>query len=134
MASERVFFRSFANVHPTFHTPIPSLVGQGTWACLLVLSGTFNQLITYAMFASWIFYGMTAAAVIVLRKKSPDFPRSYKTWGYPVTPVIFILFSLYLVVATLIESPRDSLFGLAIILLGLPAYFYWNRKKRLSHA
>lgn len=134
MASERVFFRSFANVHPTFHTPIPSLIGQGTWACLLVLSGTFNQLITYAMFASWIFYGMTAAAVIVLRKKSPDLPRSYKTWGYPITPVIFILFSLYLVVATLIESPRDALFGLSIILLGLPAYVYWNRKKRLSHA
>jgi basic amino acid/polyamine antiporter, APA family len=134
MASERVFFRSFANVHPSFHTPIPSLVGQGTWACLLVLSGTFNQLITYTMFASWIFYGMTAAAVIVLRKKSPDIPRSYKTWGYPVTPVIFVLFSLYLVVATMIESPRDALFGLAIILLGLPAYFYWNRKKRLSHA
>jgi APA family basic amino acid/polyamine antiporter len=134
MASERVFFRSFANVHPKFRTPIPSLIGQGTWACLLVLSGTFNQLITYVMFASWIFYGMTAAAVIVLRKKSPDLPRSYKTWGYPFTPVIFILFSFYLVVATLIESPRDALFGLAIILLGLPAYFYWSRKKRLAHA
>ncbi len=134
MASERVFFRSFSRVHPTYRTPIPSLVGQGTWACVLVLSGTFNQLITYAMFASWIFYGLTAAAVIVLRRKSPELPRSYKTWGYPITPVIFILFSLYLVIATMIESPRDALFGLAIILLGLPAYSYWNRKKQLSHA
>jgi APA family basic amino acid/polyamine antiporter len=132
MSSEKIFFRSFAKVHRTFRTPIPSLVGQGLWSCILVLSGTFDQLITYVIFASWIFYAMAAGAVIILRKKSPESPRAYKTWGYPFTPIIFILFSLYLVIDTLIENPRDALIGFGIILLGLPAYFYWNRKKNLS--
>ena len=132
MASERMFFRSFADIHPRFRTPVPSLIGQGVWACLLVLSGTFDQLITYVIFASWIFYGMAAGAVIVLRNKAPHLPRAYTSWGYPFTTVIFIAFSLYLVVNTLMENPRDALIGLSIILLGVPAYAYWNRKKRLS--
>lgn len=132
MSSEKIFFRSFASVHRRFHTPIPSLAGQGIWASILVLSGTFDQLITYVIFASWIFYAMAAGAVLILRKKSPESPRAYKTWGYPFTPVIFILFSLYLVFDTIIENPRDALIGLGIILLGLPAYFYWNRQKNLS--
>ncbi len=132
MASERLFFRSFARVDRNFHTPVPSLIGQGFWACILVLSGTFDDLITYVIFASWIFYGMTAGAVIILRRRMPDTPRAYRTWGYPWTPIVFILFSVYLVVNTLIENPKNALIGLAIILLGLPAYYYWNRTKSLS--
>jgi APA family basic amino acid/polyamine antiporter len=128
MAADNLFFKSLAVVHPKFRTPIPSLIAQGVWACILVLTGTFNQLFTYVIFASWIFYAMTAGAVIILRSKSPGLSRPYKTWGYPVTPVIFILFSLYLVINTLIEDPRDSLIGLGIILLGLPAYIYWRKK------
>ncbi|MBI4548839.1 MAG: amino acid permease [Ignavibacteriae bacterium] len=130
MAKERLFFTSFEKVHPTFHTPLPSLVGQGTWASLLVLTGTFDQLYTYVIFASWIFYGMSAGAVFILRKKYPGIERPYKTWGYPFTPIVFILFSLYLVLNTLIEDPRDSIIGLGIILLGLPAFFYWTRKMK----
>ncbi|MGA2624204.1 MAG: amino acid permease [Bacteroidota bacterium] len=128
MASEKVFFRSFARIHPKYHTPVPSLVGQGILASFLVITSTFNQLFTYAIFASWIFYAMAAGAVIVLRKRSPELPRSYRTWGYPFTPVVFILFSLYLVIATIVEDPRDAVIGLGIILLGLPAYFYWRKR------
>ena len=109
-----------------------SLIVQGIWASILVLSGTFEQLITYVVFASWIFYAMAAGAVIILRIKQPDIQRPYKTWGYPYTPIIFILFSLYLVINTLIENPRDSAIGLGLILIGLPAYWYWNSRKKTS--
>jgi APA family basic amino acid/polyamine antiporter len=132
MAKEKLFFRSLANVHPRFRTPAASLVAQGLWASLLVLTGTFEQLFTYVIFISWIFYAMTAVGVFVSRKKAPDAPRPYRTWGYPVTPILFILFSIYLVVNTLIENPRDSLIGVGIVLLGVPAYWYWSRKNRNS--
>jgi len=128
MASERVFFKSLAHIHPRFRTPIASLVAQGIWASLLILTGTFNQLITYVVFASWIFYAMSAAAVMILRKKSSQLLRPYRVWGYPFTPIIFIIFSLFLVSNALIKDPRDSAFGLGIIALGLPAYFYWRRE------
>ena len=128
MSSEGLFFRAFARVHPRFRTPVPSLIGQGVWSCALVLTGTFTQLFTYVMFASWIFYAMAAGAVIVLRRRSPGMTRPYRAWGYPFVQVIFILFACLLVMNTLIEDPRDSLIGLAIILLGLPAYLYWRRR------
>lgn len=127
MAREKVFFKPLGRIHPRFRTPLPSLVAQGVWACLLVLTGTFSQLFTCVMFASWVFYALTAGAVIVLRRSSPGLSRSYRTWGYPVTPIVFILFSVFIVVNTLIEDPRDSAIGLGIILLGLPAYYYWRR-------
>ena len=129
MAKERDFFGQLARIHPAFHTPVRSLLAQGAWASLLVLTGTFEQLFTYVIFASWIFYGMTAGAVIVGRRKFPGLPRAYRTWGYPYTPIVFMGFSLFLVVATLYEDPRDALIGLGIIIAGLPAYFYWKRKK-----
>ena len=75
---------------------------------------------------------MSAGAVMVLRAKRPDLPRAYRTWGYPVIPLVFILFALYLVINTVIENPGDSAFGLGIIVLGLPAFFYWNRKGRMN--
>ncbi|MFH0989521.1 MAG: amino acid permease [bacterium] len=131
MGIDNSFPKIMASVHPRFHTPIPSLIAQGVWSCLLVLSGTFDQLFTYVIFASWIFYAMAAGAVLILRKRSPELPRAYATWGYPYTPIIFILFSLYLVGNTLFEDPRDALFGLGIILLGIPAYYYWRWKASL---
>ncbi|MBI1807663.1 MAG: amino acid permease [Ignavibacteria bacterium] len=127
MAKEGMFFRWLGNTHPTYRTPIPSLLVQALLACMLILTGTFDQLTTYVVFASWIFYAMSCGAVFLLRKKSPNVHRSYKTWGYPITPLIFIIFSLYLVVTTIIEDPRDALIGVGIILLGVPAYLYWKK-------
>ncbi|MFI5253742.1 MAG: APC family permease, partial [Bacteroidota bacterium] len=128
MAAEKMFFKPMANINPRYGTPVYSLVGQGIWACILTLTGTFDQLFTYVMFASWIFYAMTAGAVIILRKKYPNTPRHYKTPGYPYTSIVFIIFSVCLVLNTLIGDPRDSLIGAGIIALGLPAYFYWKLK------
>jgi len=90
-ARQGYFFRGIAQVNVKYHTPGVSIVALCAWSALVVLSGTYNQLFTYVIFASWIFYGMTAAAVIVLRIKRPDLPRPYRTLGYPVVPILFVL-------------------------------------------
>jgi APA family basic amino acid/polyamine antiporter len=126
-ARDRLFFSSMARVHPRWRTPSVSILGLSTWSALLVLSGRYEQLYTYVIFASWILYGMTTAAVIVLRKKRPDLPRPYRTIGYPLVPVVFVLVAFVLVLSTLFDSPRESIMGIGLILLGLPFYFYWKR-------
>src|SRR3954453_3574489 len=100
-----------AQVHPRYRTPGISIIGISVWAALLVLSGRYEQLFTYVIFASWILYGMTTAAVIVLRKKRPELPRPYRTIGYPVVPVLFVIVAICLVISTLYDSPRESVLG-----------------------
>jgi APA family basic amino acid/polyamine antiporter len=129
MARDGRFFQAVARVNPSYHTPGVSILALSAWSCLVILSGRYEQLFTYVIFASWILYGMTTAAVIVLRRKRPDLPRPYKTLGYPVLPVLFVIVSILLVLSTLFDSPRESLLGLALILLGLPFYFYWKRRR-----
>jgi APA family basic amino acid/polyamine antiporter len=130
MANEGLFFRWLAGIHPRYQTPIPSLIVQAILSCFLIYTGSFDQLYTYVVFASWIFYAMSAVAVIVLRKRSPQVSRPYKTWGYPFTPIVFALFAFYLVVYTIIEDPRDAFIGAGIIALGIPAYAYWKGKHK----
>lgn len=98
------------------------------WSSLLVISGRYDQLFTYVIFASWILYAMATASVFVLRRKRPDLPRPYKTLGYPVVPILFLAGAAILEVSTLIASPRESVSGIVLILLGLPFYFYWRRR------
>jgi len=93
-----------------------------------VLSGRYEQLFTYVIFASWILYGMTAASVVVLRWKRPELVRPYRTVGYPVLPVLFVLGAGCVVFFTLRQSPRESILGLALILLGFPFYLHWKRR------
>ena len=128
MANDGLFFKKIQGVHPRFLTPHVSIVAMGIWSIILSMSGTFQQLFTYVIFGQWIFFGMTAGAVLILRKKQPDLPRPYKTLGYPVTPILFILSALFISVNTLINEFFNALAGLIIIALGLPAYFYWRRK------
>jgi APA family basic amino acid/polyamine antiporter len=128
MAEDGVFFRSLAEVHPRFRTPVRSLWAQTAWALLLTLSGTYEQLYTYVVFVSVMFHAATAAAVFVLRRTRPDHPRPYRTWGYPAVPALFILACLLLVGNTLAEKPVESLLGLGLLALGLPAYL-WFRKR-----
>ena len=123
MARDKLFFRQAAKVHPKFKSPANALIIQAVWACALTFSGTYNQLITYIIFASWIFYAMSCAAVIILRKKRPEMKRPYKTPGYPYIPIIFILFAVFLTFNTILEAPRDAAVGAGIILAGLPFYF-----------
>lgn len=129
MARDGLFFRTFANLHPTLLTPHVSILATGAWAAILSATGTFEQLATYVVFGQWIFFGLTVGSVIVLRRRRPDLPRPYRTWGYPVTPVVFMLAALYISVSTLVTQPLNALAGLAIILAGIPAYAYWQRRR-----
>ena len=125
MAKKNQFFKQAAKIHPKFESPTNALIMQCIWASLLTFSGTFNQLITYIIFSSWFFYGMSAGAVIILRNKNPDLKRPYKTPFYPWIPITFIIFAITITVNTILESPRDAAIGTGIILAGLPFYYYW---------
>jgi APA family basic amino acid/polyamine antiporter len=130
MAKDGLFFRKMAAVHPKFHTPYVSILVVGAWSIVLSLSGTFEQLLRYAVFGNWIFMGLAAAAVFILRRKRPDLPRPYKTPGYPVTPAVFLLAAVFVVASALVGAFQDSRWGLVIIALGVPAYLYWDRKRK----
>lgn len=127
MAKEGLFFSWMAHINPNYRTPIRALVAQAAIVIALIMSGTFNQLATYVVFGGWAFYGLSCAAVIVLRIREPQARRPYLAWGYPWIQLLFVAFSLFLVVNTIIESPQDALVGLVIIGLGLPLYAYWKR-------
>ena len=129
MALDRLFFPSIAKVHPEYRTPAYAILLLSGWSCLLVLSGRYNELFELVIFASWILYAMAAASVIVLRHKRPDLPRPYKTIGYPVMPILFVLVAICLLGNTFVDSPRQSLLGLVLISTGFPFYFYWKRRR-----
>ncbi len=127
MAEDGLFFRGLAAVSPRTRVPIRALLVQGTWASLLVLSGSFDMLTTYALFAALLFVALATAAVFVLRRTRPDADRPYRTWGYPVVPALVLLVTLWLIVNTLMTMPYESFGGLALLALGLPAYWVFTR-------
>jgi len=129
MAADGRFFQAIARVHPRFHGPSNSVIFLCAIGALLSLTGTYEQLFNYVIFASWIFYGATAAAVIALRIKRPEMKRPYRTWGYPVLPAIFVTVAAALSVSILWEHPGRSLAGLVIIAAGVPAFYYWERQR-----
>ncbi|MGH2583908.1 MAG: APC family permease [Dehalococcoidia bacterium] len=126
MAADGMFLRRAAAVHPVYRTPHVAVVLSCTWASLLALSGTYEQLYTYVTFASILFFVLGGLAVFRLRRIMPDGPRPYRTWGYPIVPALFVLGSGVLVVNTLVERPAESLTGLALVALGLPVYWYFK--------
>jgi APA family basic amino acid/polyamine antiporter len=132
MARDGIFFQSLARVSSSTKVPVISLIVQGVWAGILALSGTFDQLTDIAVFAFWLFYGMVTAAVFVFRWREPDVPRSYRTWGYPVVPALFVLVTIYLIVYTIKNATAQSLICLAIVAAGLPVYWYFARQNRRS--
>ena len=132
-AREGYFFHSIGNVHPKFHTPAVSIWVLSAWACVLVLSGKYDDLFNLVIFASWILYGMTAAAVLVLRWKQPNLHRPYKTLGYPVIPILFVVGAAILVVQTAWDRPRESVMGIVLICVGIPFYLHWAGLARKGH-
>ena len=128
MAKDNLFFSSAAHVHPRFHTPGNAIIIQGVWASILTLSGTFEELITLVVFVNFMLWIAAASTVFVLRKKQPDLERPYKVWGYPYVPAFFIIFSFAIMINTFIASPQQSLMGIGLTLLGIPAYLYWKKK------
>jgi basic amino acid/polyamine antiporter, APA family len=130
LANDGLFFKSASKIHPKYHTPHKALIIQGVWASVLCLSGSFDMLTDMLIFAAFIFYGAGAWGVIVLRNKMPDAPRPFKVPLYPLVPAIFTIFSAALVVRTIWDQPALAAKGLLLILIGVPLYFYWDRKNR----
>jgi APA family basic amino acid/polyamine antiporter len=128
MARDGLFFKKVGSVHPRFKTPGFAVLLQTIWASFLALTGTFEQLFTFAMFAGILFWVLAAAAIFTLRKKRPDLPRPYKAWGYPVVPLIFIVALSGILLNTLIRKPVESLAGVALMVAGIPVYFMWKKK------
>ena len=132
MAREKMFFPAIAKIN-NYNVPSNSLLWQGIWASVLVLSGTFDQLTDMIIFAVFIFYGATTLGVFILRRRMPDAHRPYKVWGYPFVPAIFILFCIGLFFNTIITRPREAAIGLILIFLGIPVYFLLKKVNKPSH-
>lgn len=129
MAKEGLFFKKVATLNDK-HVPGKALLYQCVWACLLVLSGTFDQLTDMIIFAMFIYYGATTLGVFILRKTMPDAPRPYKVWGYPVVPAIVIIFCACLVFNTVFSRPREAAMGVVLMLTGVPMYWWFKKKNK----
>ena len=130
MAQDKVFFARLAEVHPRFGTPALAIGVSSAWAIVLAVSGTFEQLLTYVVFAGWLFYAVGAASIFIYRKRAPDAPRPFSVPGYPVTPALFILAAASIVLNTLFVQPDRALVGIAVVLLGVPVYWFWRAAPR----
>jgi len=128
MAQDGLFFRRLADVHPRFKTPAIAIGASCALSAALAVTGTFEQLLTYVIFVGWMFYGLGAAAVIVLRRKKPDLPRPFRVPGYPWTPALFVLAAVALAVSTFASQPVIAVTGLGVVSLGAPAYLIWRRR------
>ncbi len=134
MANDGLFFRVVAGVHPTYRTPHVAILVTCIWSALLAVSGSYNQLMAYVTFVSLLFGTLVGVGIFRLRRTHAAVPRPYRTWGYPVVPVLFVAGSLLLVVNTLVERPMESLIGLGLVALGLPMYWRWSRERAVAVA
>jgi APA family basic amino acid/polyamine antiporter len=129
MAQDNLFFKSAANLHPTFRTPALALIVQAIWTCVLCLSGTYGQLLNFVIFAAVVFYAVTAVGLFRLRRKRPDLPRPVKAPGYPVLPALYVVLTGLIAVDLLVQDATRTyaFLGLILVLLGVPVYFAWRR-------
>jgi len=127
MARDGLLFRWVASVHPRFQTPHRAIILQAIWSSVLVATGTYRALFTRVIYTEWIFFGLMVLGLFLLRRR-PDYAPTYRTWGYPIPPIIFILASFFIVANQIVSEPRESLMGLGIVALGLPVYYLWARK------
>jgi len=132
MARDSNFFAFASQIQPTFHSPSGALIFQACVAILLVLTGTHQELYSYTMFATWMFLGLTAIALMRLRSTEPHLPRSFHVWGYPWTPLAFALSAFAISVNLWLVRPVRSSVGVAIILTGIPFFYYWRKRSVTS--
>jgi APA family basic amino acid/polyamine antiporter len=130
MARHGLFFRRLGDLSPTTGVPVAAIWTQALWACVLALSGTFDQITTSVIFALWIFFALVGSSLFVLRRKLPAAPRRYRTPGYPVVPLLFVVVAVWLVINSIKAYPVESGVGLLLIALGLPFYLYFQLKAR----
>jgi APA family basic amino acid/polyamine antiporter len=127
MAQDGVFFKRMGTIHPRWKTPAFAIVASCAWAAVLAASGTFEQLLTYVVFVGWAFYALGAACIFHYRRRTPDALRSFRTPGYPWTPILFILASGAIVLNTVFLHPGQAAIGIGMVLLGAPIFWFWRR-------
>ena len=133
MAGDGLFFRRFAKLHPSYKTPAGAIVLQATWSILLVLTGTFSQLLSYVVFGDWILFALIVATLFVYRRRDARSTAPVGTFrmaGYPVLPILFITASMFVVFSTIVSNPTNAAVGSGFILLGIGVYFYWRQEKK----
>lgn len=134
MAADGLFFKSFATLHPRFRTPSTAIVAQGAWAMALIATRTYGQLLDYVTFADWIFFGATAATIVVYRRRDSGLGNrasgGFRLPGYPVTLILFLLAAAYVVIGSISSNPGNAIRGTGLLLLGLPVFAFWTRKQQ----
>lgn len=134
MADDGLFFKKIADVHPKFRTPINAIIAQSAWSIVLLLFwGTFEDLITYTVSVEWIFFTLAAIGIFIFRKKLKNADRPYKTFGYPITPLIFICINTWFVTNILIRKPLHMGIGIGFLILGIPVYLFFKRKNAVKN-
>ena len=129
MAQDGLLFRWAGRIHPRFRTPAAAIVLQGVWASVLVTTGTYRELFTRVIYTEWIFFGLMAVGLFLLRRR-PHVERAYRIWGYPVVPALFVVFSFVIVINQVVSDPGESAVGLALVAAGIPVYYLWAGKAR----
>jgi APA family basic amino acid/polyamine antiporter len=127
MARDGLVFKWISQVHPKHRTPYRAIWLQAVWASVLILTGTYRVLFTRAIYTEWIFFGLMALGVFIIRKRK-DVKREYSVWGYPFVPIIFAASAFAIVINQVISDPKESAIGLGLVLLGVPIYYLWGRK------
>jgi APA family basic amino acid/polyamine antiporter len=133
MAADGLFFRFAARLHPRYHTPTGGIVIQAVWAIVLVLSGTYGQLLDYVVFADWIFFGLIVCTVFGYRRRdvtADSTTSTYRTPGYPVLPALFVITAAFVVVSVIWSNPRNAALGMILMGIGIPAFIFWRGKNR----
>ena len=139
MAADGVFFPWLARLYPVHRTPAGAIALQAVWASALVLSGSFSQLVDYVAFADWVFFGLTVAGLFVYRERdramrNPAPEGAFRVPGYPWTPALFVAASIFVVVSSVLATPRNALIGSGLLALGVPVYWYWSRAGRTARS
>jgi APA family basic amino acid/polyamine antiporter len=128
MARDGLFFRGLAKLSPRSHVPVRAILAQAAWGSVLALSGSYDTLTDSVIFVSWAFYGLSIASLFIFRRTMPDAPRPYRALGYPVIPMVFLLVTVALLMNTFVAAPRQALEGVAVLIAGLPFYWWWSRR------
>jgi APA family basic amino acid/polyamine antiporter len=128
MARDGLFFHGLAKLSRRSNVPVRAILAQALWGSVLAVSGSYDALTDSVVFVSWAFYGLSMASLFVFRRTLPDMPRPYRALGYPVVPLIFLVVTAALLVNTFIAAPRQAFQGVAVLLAGLPFYWWWSRR------
>jgi APA family basic amino acid/polyamine antiporter len=129
MARDGLLFQWAGHVHKRYQTPHKAILLQAVWSSILVSTGTYRALFTRVVYTEWIFFGLMAIGLILLRRR-PGLPRGYKIWGYPVIPIVFAASSFAIVINQILSDPRESFFGLLLVMIGLPVYYVWIKRTK----